>query len=149
MVGVRVQVRERFLSSPQRSERSGTHPASYPTGTEGSFPGGEAAAPKSKIHGSIHPLPHTLSWLSASLVKHKDKFNFIYCNVYSWCYATNSRKNMRCLVMARKHVNNIRAIARQLLGKRVLAATNTHATVEVLLVYNNGSGVLSVVRAQM
>jgi hypothetical protein len=34
-------------------------------------------------------------------------------------------------------------------GKRVPAATNTHATVEVLLDYNNGNGVFYVVRAEM
>jgi hypothetical protein len=41
---------------------------------------------------------------------------------------------MRCLVTASKHVNNTWAIAGQLLGKRVPAATDTHAMVEVLLV---------------
>jgi S-adenosylmethionine:tRNA-ribosyltransferase-isomerase (queuine synthetase) len=46
---------------------------------------------------------------------------------------------MRCLVTAGKHVNNTRAIARQLHGKRVPAAT-----VEVLLEYNSGNGVFSV-----
>jgi hypothetical protein len=29
------------------------------------------------------------------------------------CYATIARRNMRCLVTVDKHVNNIRAIARQ------------------------------------
>jgi hypothetical protein len=56
---------------------------------------------------------------------------------------------MRCLVTAGKHVNNTRAIARQPLGKRVPAATDTHATVEVLLEYNSGNGVFYVVRAEM
>jgi hypothetical protein len=56
---------------------------------------------------------------------------------------------MRCLVTAGKHVNNSRAIARQLLGKLFPAATNTRATVEVLLDYNDGSGVFYVVRAEM
>jgi hypothetical protein len=42
---------------------------------------------------------------------------------------------MRCLVTAGKHVNDIRALTRQLLRKRVPAATDTHATVEVLLNY--------------
>jgi hypothetical protein len=36
---------------------------------------------------------------------------------------------MRYLVTAGKYVNNARAIVRQLLGKRVPAATDTHATV--------------------
>jgi hypothetical protein len=54
---------------------------------------------------------------------------------------------MRCLVTAGKHVNT-RAIARQLLGKRVPAATDTHTTVEVLLDCKNGD-VFYVVRAEM
>jgi hypothetical protein len=40
--------------------------------------------------------------------------------------------NVYCLITAGKHVNNIRSIARQLLGKRVPAAT-----VEVLLECKN------------
>jgi hypothetical protein len=44
---------------------------------------------------------------------------------------------MRCLVTAGKHVDNTRAIARQVPDKRVPAATDTHATVVVLLDYNN------------
>jgi hypothetical protein len=56
---------------------------------------------------------------------------------------------LRCLVTAGKHVNNTQAIARQLLGERVPAATDTHATVEVLLDYNNGNDVLYVVRAEV
>jgi hypothetical protein len=57
--------------------------------------------------------------------------------LYSCCHATIARKNMRCLLTAVKHVDNIRAIARQLLGKQVPAATNTHSAIEVLLDYNN------------
>jgi hypothetical protein len=58
-----------------------------------------------------------------------------FCSVYSYscCHVTIARKNMRCLVTAGKHVSNTRVIARQMLGKRVLAATDSHATVEVLL----------------
>jgi hypothetical protein len=56
---------------------------------------------------------------------------------------------MLCLVTAAKHVNNTRAIARQLLGKRVPAATDTHATIKVLFDYNNGNGVFYVVRAEV
>jgi hypothetical protein len=40
-VGVRVSVGSRIFSS--RTTGSGAHPASYPMGTGGSFPGGEAA----------------------------------------------------------------------------------------------------------
>jgi hypothetical protein len=53
------------------------------------------------------------------------------------------------MVTADKHVNNTRAIARQPLGKQVPAATDTHATLEVLLDYNSGKGVFYVVRAEM
>jgi hypothetical protein len=56
---------------------------------------------------------------------------------------------MRYLVTAGKHVKNTRAISRQLLGKRVRAATDTHATVEILLDYNNQNGVFYVVRAEV
>jgi hypothetical protein len=56
---------------------------------------------------------------------------------------------MRCLVTAGKHVKNTRPIARQLLGKRDPVATDTHATVEVFLDYNNGKGVSYVVHAEM
>jgi hypothetical protein len=63
-----------------------------------------------------------------------------YCSVYSCCYATIARTKIRCLVTLGKHVKNTRAVARQLLGERVPEATDTHATVEVLLDYNNGNG---------
>jgi hypothetical protein len=56
---------------------------------------------------------------------------------------------MRCLVVAGKHGNNIRTIARQLLGKRVPAARDTQAKVEVLLGYKNGNGDFYVVRAEI
>jgi hypothetical protein len=46
--------------------------------------------------------------------------------------------------MASKHINNNWAIAKQLLSKRVPAAT-----VKVLLDYNNGNGVFYVVCAKM
>jgi hypothetical protein len=52
---------------------------------------------------------------------------------------------VRCLVTAGKHVNNTRALARQLLGKCVPAATYKHSTVEVLLDYKNGNGAFYVV----
>jgi hypothetical protein len=69
--------------------------------------------------------------------------------MYNCRYATIARRNMRCLVTVGKHVNNTLAIARQLLGKRVPSATDTHATFEVLLDYYNGNGVFYVVRAEM
>lgn len=56
---------------------------------------------------------------------------------------------MRCLVTTGNHNNNTRAITRQLLGKRVPAATDTHATAEVLLDYSSGNGAFYVVRAEI
>jgi hypothetical protein len=56
---------------------------------------------------------------------------------------------MRFIVTAGKHVNSIRAITRQLLGKRVTMATDTFAKVEVLLGYKNWTDVFYVVRAEM
>jgi hypothetical protein len=53
------------------------------------------------------------------------------------------------LVTAGKHVSNTRYIISQVLGKRVSVATDTHATVEALLDYNNEKGVCYVVRAEM
>jgi hypothetical protein len=42
-IGVEVPVNSRNLSSPQRPDRLWAHPASYPMGTEDSFPAGKAA----------------------------------------------------------------------------------------------------------
>jgi hypothetical protein len=47
----------------------------------------------------------------------------------------------RCLVTAAEHINNTRAIARQLLSKRVPVAMDMHAMVEVLLGYNTENNV--------
>jgi hypothetical protein len=47
---------------------------------------------------------------------------------------------MRCFVTAIKLVKNSRYIARQRLGERVPEASDTHATVDVLLDYNNIDG---------
>jgi hypothetical protein len=56
---------------------------------------------------------------------------------------------MRCFVTAVKHVNNVRVISRQLLGKRAPAVMDKHATVELLLEYKNENGVFYVVHAEM
>jgi hypothetical protein len=50
---------------------------------------------------------------------------------------------------AGKHINNTRPIDRKVLSKRVPATKDTHATVEVLLEYNNEHCVFYVVRAEM
>jgi hypothetical protein len=51
---------------------SGAHPASYPLGTEVSYPGGKAAGgggvklvPTLELYGAIPPLPHTSPWHGA------------------------------------------------------------------------------------
>jgi hypothetical protein len=62
---------------------------------------------------------------------------------------TMARRNIRCLVTAGKHVNNSQAIARELLSKRVPAATDTHGTAEVLLDFNNENVGFYVVRAEI
>jgi hypothetical protein len=51
--------------------------------------------------------------------------------------------------MAGKHHKNTWAISSQLLGKWVAVATDTHATVEVLLDYNKGNSLFYVVHAKM
>jgi hypothetical protein len=53
------------------------------------------------------------------------------------------------MVTAGKHVDNNWAIARQLLGKQSLAATDTRGTVELLFDYNKGNNVFYVVRFEM
>jgi hypothetical protein len=39
--------------------------------------------PRSRKRGSIvHPLPHTSSWRSVELVKHRDKFTLLYLYIF-------------------------------------------------------------------
>jgi hypothetical protein len=61
----------------------------------------------------------------------------------------DSVNSSHCLVTGGEHTNNTQAFARQLLSKRVPEKMDMHATVEVLLDYNNGNNVFYVVRAQM
>jgi hypothetical protein len=67
---------------------SGAHPASYPIGRRGSFPGSKAAGAwswplipiycrRQRMSGAIPPLPHTSSWCGAQLT-HSDKFTFTF-----------------------------------------------------------------------
>jgi hypothetical protein len=51
--------------------------------------------------------------------------------------------------MANKHINNTQANPRQLFGKWIPRAMDTHAMTEVLLDYNNGNCVFYVVRGEM
>jgi hypothetical protein len=72
-----------FLSSPQRPDRLWGQPSRY----HGLFLRGVKLTiyiqlmPRSRIRGSIHPLPHTSSWRSAYLVKHGDNFTFFVCKI--------------------------------------------------------------------
>jgi hypothetical protein len=68
---------------------SGAHPASYPMGTRGYFPGGKAAGReadhstpssaevKECVDLYLHS-PNTPSWPGAQLKKHRDNFTFIF-----------------------------------------------------------------------
>jgi hypothetical protein len=51
--------------------------------------------PRSRIRGSIHPLPHTSSWRSAWLVKHRDNFT-LFLTVYEnlWWSFTEKLVNL-------------------------------------------------------
>jgi hypothetical protein len=49
--------------------------------------------PKSRKCGSIHPLPHTPSWRSASLVKHRDNFTFLPYYKITYIRIEHSCKN--------------------------------------------------------
>jgi hypothetical protein len=70
---------------------SEAHPASYPVGTRGSFPGGKAAGAWSwpltsiwcrgqRMSGAIHPLPQ-YAFMAWCLVKHRDNFAFTLENL--------------------------------------------------------------------
>jgi hypothetical protein len=84
-VVVRVPAGSRIFSSPRRPVRLWGSPSLLSNGYWGLFPRGESGrgvtltthlqlAPRSRKRGSIHPLPHTSSWRSAYLVKHRDNF---------------------------------------------------------------------------
>jgi hypothetical protein len=89
-VGVRVPVRARFLFSPWFADQVlGSLSDRY----QGLLPGVKAPrcvklttrhhlVPRSIIRGSIHPLPHTSSWRSGSLVRHRDSFAFALLECY-------------------------------------------------------------------
>jgi hypothetical protein len=73
-----------FFSLPPRPERFWAHPASYPMGTWGSFPGDKSGrgmkltthlyfVPKSRIRGAIPPLSQYV-FMAWCLVKQRDNF---------------------------------------------------------------------------
>jgi hypothetical protein len=59
------------------------------------------------------------------------------------------RDNGCCLVTACKNVSNTQAKARQVLGKRIPTAMDSHKTIKLLFDYNNGKGVFYVVHAKI
>jgi hypothetical protein len=86
-VSVRISIGTKFVSSSCRPDRF-CGPTSL---LSNGYPGASSPGVKrpvcvkltthlqlqSRICGSIHSFPHTSSWLSACLVKHKDKFTFL------------------------------------------------------------------------
>jgi hypothetical protein len=86
-VGVRVLVGSRIFSSPRRLDQFWDPPSLLFNGYRGLFHRGYSSrsvklitqlqlVPRSRKCGSIYPLPHTPSWRSAQLVKHRDNFTF-------------------------------------------------------------------------
>jgi hypothetical protein len=92
-VGVRIPVWSRILTSPHHQNRLWGLPNLLFNEYQRLFPRGESGrrvkltthlelVPRSRKHGSIHPLPHTPSWRNAELVRHSDTFSFLYISVY-------------------------------------------------------------------
>jgi hypothetical protein len=89
-VGDRVQVGSRILSFPHRPERFWGPLSLLSNGYKGLFPlrGVKLTThlqllPRSRIRGSIlvHTLPHTPSWRSAQLIKHRDNITFTVTHI--------------------------------------------------------------------
>jgi hypothetical protein len=97
-VGVRVPVGSRIFSSPRRPDRFWGPPSLLSIGYRGSFAGVKRPGltthpqlvPRSRIRGSIHPLPHTPSWHSAYLLL------FHWHDVPSICTLRYFGLNWRC-----------------------------------------------------
>jgi hypothetical protein len=82
-------VKGKIFSSPRRRDRFWDPPRVRSTEYLGFYPQGWSGwnvkltthlqlEPKSRIRRPTHPLPHTYSWRSALLVKHRDNFTIHY-----------------------------------------------------------------------
>jgi hypothetical protein len=102
-----------FFSSLPRADRLWAHPASYPMGTRGSFPGGKAAGvakltthlhlvPKLRMHRAIPPLPQyaSMEWCLVKK-KHRDNFTFYATGLMTDNYPTFSAKHSSTLQCTR------------------------------------------------
>jgi hypothetical protein len=104
-VRVRVQVGSRIFSSPSYRLALGLTqpPIQWVPGALSSGvkrPGREAkhsppTCARSRKCGTIHTLPHTPSWRSAKLVKHRDSFTFFYLLPWSGRLRDQERCGMR------------------------------------------------------
>jgi hypothetical protein len=88
--GIRVPAGGGNFSLHRVQTSSGAHPASYPMGTRGSFPGMKLTThihlvPRSRLRGAIPPLPHYafMAWCSVKARK----------QLYLYLYLTHARRN--------------------------------------------------------
>jgi hypothetical protein len=69
--------------------------------------------PRSRKCGSIHPLPHTPSWRSAELVKHRDNFTFTCIPRSGYLFRKYSRflfGFILCLKWSVKKIKKLRSV---------------------------------------
>jgi hypothetical protein len=98
-VGVRVPIRQEFSLLHVVQTGSGVHTTYYTMGTRDSFHSPTTSAEFKKIW-IYTPTPHTPSWRSVSLVKHRNNFTFTFYYMiikfpfYGYCYNNhNLRQN--------------------------------------------------------
>jgi hypothetical protein len=93
-VGVRVPVTSKLFSSPRPPDRLWGPSSLLYNACRGQYPRRQSGrglkftthlqvVSRSRKCGSIHPLPHTPSWCSVQLVKHRDNFTVYLYLLYS------------------------------------------------------------------